>query len=71
MLRYNCHINIEICASIKATKYLYKYVKMGFDRAMMRVDEERQPRNRNEVKEVQDYGHIVLRKQRNAYLSSR
>ena len=25
-LKYNCHINIEICASAKATKYLYKYV---------------------------------------------
>ena len=23
-LRYNCHINVEVCASIKATKYLYK-----------------------------------------------
>jgi hypothetical protein len=23
---YNCHINVEICSSIKAVKYLYKYI---------------------------------------------
>ena len=53
-LRYNCHINVEICASTKATKYLYKYIHKGGDRSMMRVDENGQPRTRNEVREFQD-----------------
>lgn len=25
-LKYNCHINVEVCASIKCVKYLFKYV---------------------------------------------
>ena len=53
-LRYNCHINVEVCASTKATKYLYKYITKGGDRASMRVDEEGRPIVRNEVKEFQD-----------------
>jgi hypothetical protein len=26
LMLYNCHINVEICSSIKAVKYLYKYI---------------------------------------------
>ena len=54
LLRYNCHINVEICASTKATKYLYKYIHKGGDRAMMRVYDKAEPRARNEVREFQD-----------------
>ena len=54
LLRYNCHINVEICASTKATKYLYKYIHKGGDRAMVRIYDEEQPRARNEVREFQD-----------------
>ncbi|XP_077228508.1 uncharacterized protein LOC143861463 [Tasmannia lanceolata] len=35
--RYNCHINVEICSSIKAVKYLYKYIYKGHDRVAMQV----------------------------------
>jgi hypothetical protein len=31
--KFNCHINVEICSSIKDIKYLYKYVYKGPDRA--------------------------------------
>ena len=37
-LRYNCHINIEICISALAAKYLYKYVTKGPDRAMVSTE---------------------------------
>ncbi|CAG8584602.1 12428_t:CDS:2, partial [Racocetra persica] len=30
--KYNCHINVEICFSIQAVKYLFKYVYKGHDR---------------------------------------
>ncbi|KAG7956985.1 hypothetical protein I3843_11G152200 [Carya illinoinensis] len=29
---FDCHINIEICSTIKTVKYLYKYVYKGHDR---------------------------------------
>ncbi|KAG6620484.1 hypothetical protein I3842_Q066400 [Carya illinoinensis] len=29
---FDCHINIEICSTIKAVKYLYKYIYKGHDR---------------------------------------
>jgi hypothetical protein len=32
-MRYQCHINVEVCSSIMAMKYLYKYVYKGHDRA--------------------------------------
>ncbi|CAI9717291.1 Hypothetical predicted protein [Octopus vulgaris] len=31
--KYEAHINLEYCASIKAVKYLYKYVLKGVDHA--------------------------------------
>ena len=33
LMRYNCHINLEVCSSIKAVKYLFKYIYKGHDRA--------------------------------------
>ena len=53
-LKYKCHINVEICASSRAAKYLHKYVSKGGDRIMMRVDEEGNVLGRNDVKEFQD-----------------
>ena len=38
--KYECHINIEICASIWAVKYIHKYIYKGHDRATMRFGEE-------------------------------
>jgi hypothetical protein len=29
LMLYNCHINVEICSSIKTVKYLYKYIYKG------------------------------------------
>ena len=37
-LRFNCHINVEVCLSPTAAKYLYKYVYKGEDRAMVRTE---------------------------------
>lgn len=38
-MRYNAHINVEMCASIASIKYLYKYVYKGGDRAVVTIGE--------------------------------
>ena len=50
-LRYNCHINVECCASCLAAKYLFKYITKGNDRALVSTEVEGQ---RNEIEEYQD-----------------
>ena len=40
LLKYQAHINIEYCASVKSVKYLYKYVYKGHDGARMMFDNE-------------------------------
>lgn len=35
--KYNCHINVEVCSSVKAVKYIHKYVYKGHDRATLSI----------------------------------
>ena len=51
-LRYNCHINVEVCLSPTAAKYLFKYIQKGEDRIMVnpKVEEE----SRDEIEEYVD-----------------
>ena len=51
-LRYNCHINVECCASAIAAKYLFKYVTKGNDRALVLTEVEGQVRD--EIAEYMD-----------------
>ena len=39
-LRYNAHINVEVCGSVQAVKYIHKYIYKGGDRVTVRVDSE-------------------------------
>ncbi|XP_021864128.1 uncharacterized protein [Spinacia oleracea] len=34
---FDCHLNVEVCSSIQAVKYLYKYVYKGHDRISFNV----------------------------------
>ena len=55
LMRYNCHINVEICSSIKAVKYLYKYIYKGGDRTSFTVDKaENGEIVINEIKQYRD-----------------
>lgn len=55
LMRYNCHINVEICSSIKAVKYLYKYIYKGHDKASFSVDKsENDDTVINEIKQYRD-----------------
>ncbi|XP_021736252.1 uncharacterized protein LOC110702815 [Chenopodium quinoa] len=51
LLKYDCHINVEICSSIKSVKYLYKYVHKGVDRVSMEV---RAGADNNEIQQFVD-----------------
>ncbi|XP_028104091.1 uncharacterized protein LOC114303138 [Camellia sinensis] len=51
LLKYDCHINLEICSSITSVKYLYKYVYKGPDRVALEV---RQGPNYDEVQQFID-----------------
>ena len=59
-LKYNAHINVEVCSSTRACKYLFKYIHKGGDRAMMVVagDEGSASSARDELKEYQDVRSI-------------
>ncbi|EEY60735.1 helitron helicase-like protein [Phytophthora infestans T30-4] len=38
--KYNCHINVEVCATNKAIKYIYKYVYKGSDMTTITIEGE-------------------------------
>jgi hypothetical protein len=55
LMLYNCHINVKICSSIKAVKYLYKYIYKGHDAASYSVDQsEKEDKVINEIKQYRD-----------------
>ena len=33
--RFNCHINVEVCAGLRCVKYIHKYIYNGYDRTTM------------------------------------
>lgn len=63
--KYNAHINVEVCSSLAAVKYLYKYVYKGHDRtrialhpAVARHRARRGPKDINEVDDFQDARYV-------------
>ncbi|KAL5723595.1 DNA helicase [Ranunculus cassubicifolius] len=47
--KYDCHINVEVCSTIKCVKYLYKYVYKGSDRCSLQIND-----NCDDVKQFVD-----------------
>ncbi|RCV11597.1 hypothetical protein SETIT_2G199000v2 [Setaria italica] len=50
---YNCHVNVEVCCSIKSIKYIYKYIYKGHDCSSFSVETcgENGPIEVNEIKQ--------------------
>ncbi|KAK6764531.1 hypothetical protein RB195_024742 [Necator americanus] len=38
LTKFQCHVNLEICGTISAVKYLYKYIYKGPDRARINIE---------------------------------
>ncbi|XP_062188862.1 uncharacterized protein LOC133892156 [Phragmites australis] len=52
---FNCHINVEACSSIKAVKYLFKYIYKGHDRASVTVTEADKADINGNIDEIRQY----------------
>jgi hypothetical protein len=48
LLKYNAHINVEICTTLRAVKYIYKYIYKGFDCANMMITAGENPQLRHD-----------------------
>ena len=57
LAKYDAHINVEICANVKAYKYIFKYVHKGDDRASLRIEQEGIPDSviPDPVDKIQEY----------------
>ena len=53
--KYNAHINVEICNSILAIKYLYKYIYKGHDRATVILSQNQTPNTSEPIDEIKTY----------------
>ncbi|PWZ57979.1 ATP-dependent DNA helicase PIF1 [Zea mays] len=52
---FNCHINVEACGSIKAVKYLFKYIYKGHDRvSIVMRDASKADDDVDEIKQYRD-----------------
>ncbi|XP_073133484.1 uncharacterized protein [Henckelia pumila] len=49
LMKYDCHINVEVCGEIKCVKYIYKYIHKGPDRVALEL------RNVQNSDEIQQY----------------
>ena len=43
--KYDCHINVEVCSSIRSVKYLYKYVYKGHDHVIVSIENVEHPKD--------------------------
>ncbi|XP_051155716.1 uncharacterized protein LOC127278181 [Leptopilina boulardi] len=60
LLRLNCYINVEVVTSIKAVKYLYKYIYKGHDAAAVVIQEAQSNENQEvNVLEHDEIKHYV------------
>ncbi|XP_027124286.1 uncharacterized protein [Coffea arabica] len=55
---FDCHINVEICSTIKLVKYLYKYVFKGHDLVSFKVVTDGGPPDIDEINEFQKGRYI-------------
>ncbi|XP_022867772.1 uncharacterized protein LOC111387447 [Olea europaea var. sylvestris] len=60
LAKYDCHINVEICCSVKVVKYLYKYVYKGNDLVNFTVNKETKEHYIDEISNNQTVRRISV-----------
>ena len=58
LLKFNAHINVDICSTVSAVKYLYKFVYKGHDRSIIEfkaVSENGETAEAKSVNEISQY----------------
>ncbi|XP_074296943.1 uncharacterized protein LOC141627609 [Silene latifolia] len=50
---FDCHLNVEVCSTMHAVKYLYKYIYKGHDRISFSVTENDGPKAVDEISQFQ------------------
>ncbi|XP_076913061.1 uncharacterized protein LOC143571551 [Bidens hawaiensis] len=58
LMMFNCHMNVEVCSSIKSVKYLFKYVYKGHDKQVIQINQDEQEVVVNEIKRFQDARYV-------------
>jgi hypothetical protein len=53
--KFNAHINVEVCSTVTAVKYLYKYVYKGHDEATIELNAETE---NDEIKKYLDSRYV-------------
>ncbi|XP_074271299.1 uncharacterized protein LOC141595232 [Silene latifolia] len=50
---FDCHLNVEVCSTMHAVKYLYKYIYKGHDRISFSVTNSNDPKTMDEISQFQ------------------
>lgn len=62
LVKYQCHMNVEICCHARSLKYLFKYCLKGHDRATVEISSQR--------REIENEDEVVV-DEINAYFDGR
>lgn len=56
LAKFNCHINVEVCTSVRSVKYIYKYVYKGYDCATIELGTNANDNNvQPEINEINNF----------------
>lgn len=56
-LKYESYVNVEVCANIKSSKYLFKYVYKGHDCIQVTITENAHPHQQVNLNEISTFLH--------------
>nr|XP_043615698.1 uncharacterized protein LOC122587585 [Erigeron canadensis] len=55
---FNCHMNVEVCSSIKSVKYVFKYIYKGHDKQVVHIHPEESEAVINKIQRFQDARYV-------------